>query len=166
MLRPVSALAHFLYISRATVPFDDEALDGLLQSARRFNEAHDVTGLLLYDVVPDLQIAQFCQYVEGPPPAIAEVRRRIESDSRHTALAYLHEGVSGERLFPTWSMGYEHVPSLRDTSRVHEHLGIGRPARPGETRNRSAALLRTFIGMSPGGGRRTDAPSARRDAPA
>lgn len=41
-------LHHIIYLSRATVGFNDQQLQALLGQARARNQALDVTGILLY----------------------------------------------------------------------------------------------------------------------
>lgn len=144
-----SPLAHFLYVSRAVEPFSDGDLTDLLERARRFNDAHAVTGLLLYAPFDATGLAQFCQYIEGPAASIAEVRRRIEADARHTGIACLHEGHSADRLFSSWSMGFEHVARVPDADGVRERITLVTANADQVPRNVSAALLRTFVALSP-----------------
>lgn len=149
---PPLSLTHVLYVSRATEPFSDAALDDLLDRARRFNVDHDITGLLLYDHVDAVGLSQFCQYIEGPPGAVAAVMARIEADVRHARISVLHEGRSERRLFSTWSMGFEHVSRVPDGEGVREQIVLTTASPDQVPRNVSAALLRTFVAMSPSGG--------------
>lgn len=145
---PHPPLAHFLYVSRAFEPFSEADLDDLLVRARRFNDEHTVTGLLLYDHVETMGLAQFCQYVEGPPEAIKLVRDRIEGDARHHRITYLHEGRNAHRLFSGWSMGFEHVSVVPDSTGMRERITLLTANAEQVPRSASAALLRTFVALS------------------
>ncbi len=143
---PVPPLHSFLYLSRAVVPFDDAALKALLLSARAFNEAHAVTGLLIYDYVPGVGSGHFCQYVEGPADAMREVRSRIEADLRHDSIEYLHEAETQARLFTSFAMGYTPAHALPDVEGFRLLTGVTVP-RDG-VQKRPAALLRVFVDMA------------------
>ncbi len=143
---PPEALDALLYISKATVPFTDSDLEGLLVRARHLNEQNGLTGLLMYDYIPALKLGQFCQYIEGPPEALAEARVRIERDRRHAGLHVLHEGPAEVRLFTSWSMGYMPASALPDVDGFRTLLDVTIPYVG--AMKRPAALMRVFLKMS------------------
>lgn len=127
-------------------PFSDAELEALLVRIRDFNLERGVTGLLLYDYVPGLGVAQFCQYVEGPPPAVALVRRRVEADQRHTGITYLDEGRTRERLFSDWSMGYIPRSALPDVAGFRDPASLIIPKAGPQLK--PAVLMSVFLDMS------------------
>lgn len=74
-------------------------LDGILASARRFNDQNGITGFLL------ATDQAFAQVLEGPRDTVAEAYGRIVADPRHAALRLLAEGPIAARSFPDWAMG-------------------------------------------------------------
>ncbi len=76
-----------------------EELGGILSSARRFNEANDITGFLL------ATRGAFAQVLEGEAARLSETYARIEADPRHTGLQVLSRAPVAERLFSGWTMG-------------------------------------------------------------
>lgn len=93
-------LHHILYLSSAIEPFDDEALAGLLDSARRNNAEVGVTGMLLY------ADGNFIQYLEGEAEAVHGVFAKIKSDPRHNGILTVTDGPADDRVFADWSMGF------------------------------------------------------------
>ncbi len=100
------ALHHFVYLSRATTPLGVEALQTLLQKARAYNQAHRITGLLLYSDGPDDTPGIFFQILEGPETAIRSLMSDIRLDGRNTELQVLVDGPAEQRMFPDWAMGF------------------------------------------------------------
>ena len=74
-------------------------LDGILASARRFNDQNGITGFLL------ATDQAFAQVLEGPRDTVAEAYGRIVADPRHAALRLLAEEPIAARSFPDWAMG-------------------------------------------------------------
>lgn len=101
-----SALHHFVYLSRATAPLGVEALQALLRKARAYNQAHRITGLLLYSDGPDNASGVFFQILEGPETAIRSLMSHIRLDGRNTELHVLVDGSTEQRMFPDWAMGF------------------------------------------------------------
>jgi len=91
------------YSSLATRQFDHESLVELLTLARKFNESHDITGMLLY--VDE----SFFQILEGDPDELHALYERIEHDNRHAKIIKLIEMPIEKRTFAGWSMGYAKV---------------------------------------------------------
>lgn len=117
-------LRQLLYTSQATARFDRLALDSLLESARRWNQAHDITGLLL-----GAANGNFVQLIEGPADEVEKTFARIKADRNHTAVSILLDQPVGERAFPNWTMGYQ------DLDRFTQKDGIASV----DTLSRSAA---------------------------
>ena len=95
-------LHHLIYESQATQPFSEAELAELLHQARTHNEAHELTGLLLY-----ARDGRFVQVLEGP---VEEVHNlyflHIARDARHHRLQLLADGTLDRRRFTDWRMGF------------------------------------------------------------
>lgn len=109
-------LYQLLYSSIATRPYDEAALVRLLDEARAFNEAHGITGAMLYFD----KTREFFQVLEGEQTDVHALMRRIARDPRHQQIAIAHEGPLKARSFSAWSMGFRIVPE----SEAAEHLGF------------------------------------------
>ncbi len=96
-----------VYASRALQPFGDDDLLQLLKAARARNDAHGVTGMLVFAA------GSFLQLIEGEDEAVEVIWDRIRMDPRHTGLRVLKDGPARERLFAEWSMGFEHPDQQR-----------------------------------------------------
>lgn len=95
-------LAHLLYVSRCRSQEGPSHadIDHLLDSARRFNADHGVTGMLL------CVRGRFMQILEGPPASLQDAMDRIRNDPLHHDLEVLSEGGGHRRLFGEWAMAY------------------------------------------------------------
>jgi hypothetical protein len=74
-------------------------LDGILASARRFNDQNGITGFLLATE------NAFAQVLEGPRDSVMETYGRIMMDPRHAGVRLLAEEAIAARSFPGWAMG-------------------------------------------------------------
>ncbi|PZN98568.1 MAG: blue light sensor protein [Hyphomicrobiales bacterium] len=74
-------------------------IDRIIESARRLNTIHDITGFLLSTE------SAFAQVLEGESSTVAETYGRIVADPRHGAIRLLAEHPIDQRSFPQWSMG-------------------------------------------------------------
>ena len=94
------------YLSSATnLPSLDD-LRAILAQARRNNEAHGITGLLLY------HDGNFFQVLEGPRDAVESCYGRILADPRHRGQILLLSNSAPARRFGDWSMAYEQFSDL------------------------------------------------------
>lgn len=103
MLAP-QPLHHIIYHSLATSPegMSAEALAQLLRQARAYNQAHLLTGLLLYAA----DTHEFVQVLEGPRDEAEALYAKIAHDPRHKHSFVLHQGPATGRMFPDWRMGF------------------------------------------------------------
>ncbi len=113
-----------VYQSVATPLLTPAALLDILLTARRFNSAVRLTGLLLAD---DGRVLQF---LEGREPVVTALYGRIVRDPRHTAVTLLAAGPAQVREFPDWAMGFLPIgrtpllpPGALDVSRPDFLLG-------------------------------------------
>ena len=96
------------YVSRAVAPFDNAAVQSILQISRRNNARVDVTGCLLFSG------RCFAQVLEGDQDVVRALATRIVADVRHGDLRFLFEVARDEREYADWSMGYLHDLNLED----------------------------------------------------
>ncbi len=95
-------LHHLIYESQATQPLTEADLLLLLRKARVYNQANQLTGLLLYAAD-----GRFLQVLEGPVAAIHRLYfEHITHDFRHHRLQLLAAGVLDRRRFSDWHMGF------------------------------------------------------------
>lgn len=100
-------LYFLIYSSIATRRLSQKDLLALLNQARVNNEAHHLTGMLLY------RDGTYLQYLEGSSHDIYELVTRLHGDTRHTAIRILRQGSLPARLFPDWSMAYKNLMGLK-----------------------------------------------------
>jgi hypothetical protein len=96
-------MQRIIYCSQGTMDFSPDELVALLESARKKNTDAGLTGMLLYCS------QSFLQMLEGEPVALEETYARIVADERHVNLRLLMNVHVSQRLFPNWTMGFEHV---------------------------------------------------------
>ena len=122
----MTELKALVYVSSATELFSEQALDELLQGARRKNERIGVTGVLLHCE------GNFMQYVEGPPQAIDRLYERIRADDRHHSIVTIHEEPLDARQFAGWSMAYAPTQAA-DFARLSSASRVGSAGTVGAT---------------------------------
>ena len=87
---------------------EDELLP-LLNQARTTNQAHAVTGMLLY--VEGRFFTQkegrFIQVIEGSKKDVEAIYKKIRQDKRHKELIVLQQSAISKRNFDTWTMGFK-----------------------------------------------------------
>jgi hypothetical protein len=96
-------MKRLIYCSQATHDFSPEELVELLSSARDLNIRAGLSGMLLYCS------QSFLQMLEGDADALEATYARVAVDPRHKNLRLLMDAEVPTRLFPDWSMGFEHV---------------------------------------------------------
>ncbi len=104
----------------------DAVLDEMVTLARAKNERLEVTGCLLS------ARGRFAQIIEGPPDAIADLRRSIQADTRHTRVTTVDVEQTQSRRFRDWSLAYA-GPSFfveRYTERVTSQAGKAKEQQP------------------------------------
>ena len=98
MTHPLQSL---LYVSRLAAEANASCVSDIIKTARTFNAANGITGVLVFDG------ERFAQYIEGPPAAIDALTENLKRDRRHTDFTVLHVVQDeGHRQFLNWSMGY------------------------------------------------------------
>ena len=111
-------MRRIIYASQAAFDFTPEELVALLEASRTNNEAAGLSGMLLY------ASQSFLQMLEGDQSTLRETYDRIAQDDRHHHLRLLSDEEVSERMFPEWTMGFEHV----DDEELAEELDGFTPA--------------------------------------
>ena len=102
-------LYNVVYCSRASAGVDDAVVDRIIESARRFNPEHGITGLLVFGS------GVFFQWLEGPRDTVTQLMGMIRSDPRHDNIVLLSEVEEvRERLFPDWDMELVSTDNIRE----------------------------------------------------
>ena len=96
-------IKRIIYCSQAADDFSPERLIALLALARASNERSGLSGMLLYSG------QSFLQLLEGDSAALDQTYARIGVDDRHLNLRLLTSREVPDRLFASWTMGFEHV---------------------------------------------------------
>lgn len=92
-------LSRLLYASRPVQAPTEDDLAQLMGQARQRNEAHGVTGVLVYGDGVYLQV------LEGGRGALSALYARLQRDERHRDLQLLGAGDIDQRRFGHWSLG-------------------------------------------------------------
>ncbi len=97
---PILLMYTLTYESKAVKELTNADIEAILETARSFNGASDITGCLIF------YKRRFIQILEGEKEIVQALYERIKQDSRHTNVYLLSENEEGERNFPNWGMVY------------------------------------------------------------
>lgn len=138
----IHMLHHIIYLSRATVAFNEQQLQQLLLQANRRNQALGVTGILLYGQ------EQFLQVLEGEQALVQTLYEHIQQDPRHRDVTTFADKQIGQRAFEGWAMAYH----PQDPQQLQQFAGLVSPTdvwveRPNLTLadQQLLQLLRSFV---------------------
>jgi hypothetical protein len=98
-------MEYLVYVSTAKRLMNDQELLDILIKSRSENNAHSITGMLLYSQ------GTFIQVLEGEKENVDRIFKKIELDTRHKNVIKLINGLIKERNFPGWSMAFASVNS-------------------------------------------------------
>ncbi len=93
-------LVQIIYASASAEEMSGPALADILASARRKNEARNISGMLVY------HRGSFLQVLEGPEDAVNALFEKIQQDPRHGEINVLFHDKIPAKEFEDWSMGY------------------------------------------------------------
>lgn len=93
-------LTQLIYVSKASQLMGMLSLTQILDSSVRWNDTHDLTGVLFYDN------GHFCQLLEGDKFDVLEVWERISNDKRHHILRRLDLTPIEKRSYPDWKLRF------------------------------------------------------------
>lgn len=97
-----------MYCSHLAPEADVGCVSSIVKTARSFNLANDITGILVFDG------QHFCQYIEGPVGPMQALVVRIATDPRHCLFDVKHQApLLGPRKFTNWSMAYVFVDDVQ-----------------------------------------------------
>ncbi|BDX08434.1 BLUF domain-containing protein [Planctobacterium marinum] len=97
----MTELMSLIYASKVTPGFQDSLeINRILKTARKNNEAKQITGLLLCN------LHYFLQVLEGPKSELTNLYQTIAQDSRHQDVTKISESKVASRQFSDWQMGF------------------------------------------------------------
>ncbi|MFD2065354.1 BLUF domain-containing protein [Pontibacter silvestris] len=91
---------HIMYVSKATVPLDENKLKSMLSYYRKNTSYYNITGLLLYGK------ERYIQEIEGEKENVHKLFDKITKDYHHQNIIKLADGEIKDRLFSEWYMGF------------------------------------------------------------
>lgn len=97
-----------MYLSRATVDFQEKDVMELARYAAQENEVGGVSGYLCF------KNGLFVQYLEGNKSTILSLLHRIRDDDRHHIISEVTLGDLSGRHFMGWDMRYLDRKELKD----------------------------------------------------
>ena len=100
-----------IYISDALKNMKNVELNEILESSKKRNKNHNITGCLVYiegKTSVDNE-SRFIQILEGPENKVTELFKNIQGDSRHKKVTLIKNGLIDSRNFGTWEMGFERI---------------------------------------------------------
>jgi len=103
-----------IYISRSVGPQTTTVTAQILETARRYNKAHNLTGVLCQGR------GLYVQVLEGDRSVVNGLYRRIVADNRHDHTEIVHFGEIESRQFKEWSMALVHL-SIDDPMVTMKH---------------------------------------------
>lgn len=105
-------LVRLIYASRAIDAMDEAFVSSILESSRRNNPGHGVTGILC--VHPETGV--FLQALEGGREEVNQLYENLLRDPRHAQVTLLAYDEIIERQFGSWRMG---IVDLQKVNRSH-----------------------------------------------
>ena len=98
----IMALIQLIYTSRL-IDNGSNVIAAILQTSRRKNKLHNITGMLLCANNGVLQV------LEGEDACVSELYRSIELDKRHNEIFLLSKTEVTKRQFASWDMGFRRL---------------------------------------------------------
>ena len=126
-------LVRMVYVSTSIDEVDSDTLQSILATAQANNEAHDLTGLLVFDD------KYFVQVIEGGRAAVSKLLGNLYKDTRHKDLVVLGFHAIHQRQFPNWSMQF--VPAVDVTRNVLLRHGVTSKFEPYSLTSESAVAF-------------------------
>lgn len=108
-------MIRLIYVSQARRDLTAKDLENILSTARRVNEALDITGILTYHP------HGFMQCLEGKREAVEKVYAGILCDPRHSDIKTLAYDTIDKRLFPLWAMAHVRIDDAASRKILHRH---------------------------------------------
>lgn len=92
-----------IYYSSSLKLIEEKDFTNLLEQSRQYNGNRGITGVLL------CIRGQIIQVLEGQQLDVEDLFNRIKLYPRHTNVSLALKRPISQRLFPTWTMGYETI---------------------------------------------------------
>lgn len=105
-----------VYKSKAIPNLSHSQIKNMLEKARLFNSANNISGCLLY------YEGEFIQYIEGNQVRVLNLFDKISLDKRHMQVKLLSHGHIEKREFNNWSMAFKSVHGKNDQLQYIELL--------------------------------------------
>ena len=131
-------LVRTIYLSNAVTLMDSAALSTLLDSCKRNNESHGITGLLVYSD------GNFMQVLEGERAVVESTYQRICEDGRHHHVMRMIDEPIRERHFRNFAMAFKDDSALTEQQRTAFSDIVQQPS---ESALDLPSSVRAFIGM-------------------
>jgi hypothetical protein len=96
-------LIELIYVSIESRLLTDADFKTILQTARTFNSANQITGMLL------ARDGYFIQALEGEAVVVETLYEKIKQDPRHANVLLISKTTIKERSFKEWSMGFNKI---------------------------------------------------------
>jgi Sensors of blue-light using FAD len=91
-------MIELIYCSRVALDLELTEIYKILKQAQSHNQAHDITGALLFNT------RFFLQLLEGPEQAVDQLYQRIQADSRHHNIRLIGRAPLVNQRLMQWSM--------------------------------------------------------------
>jgi hypothetical protein len=107
----LAMIYHLIFFSIAQKAMSDDELFRIIKASREWNEAHGLTGKLVYIEGESDQMctARFMQALEGAQTVVQATFDKIKLDRRHVGITLLTEGYRRKRSFHNWSVRSEKI---------------------------------------------------------
>ena len=142
-------LNYIVYYSFSQSEITSSELEGILRKAREWNEAHEITGLLIYRFNKVFKRGNFLQIIEGPKKSILSAWERISNDPSHHTITVLEDGQLQDRNFSAWSMGLKNL-NTETLNEVPGFININNDefwSNPNNLKPTALELLKKFYDM-------------------
>jgi hypothetical protein len=93
-------MVRLIYFSELSQNIKRKDLENIVESSRKNNPRHGITGMLCYD--PKF----FLQWIEGPRNAVNALYVTLCQDTRHVKMTILEYSEITSREFGEWEMAY------------------------------------------------------------
>ncbi|MGB7394050.1 MAG: BLUF domain-containing protein [Pricia sp.] len=104
---PEHPVFELTYCSKAIPGLSQDDISDILQTARKFNARHGITGCLLY------HNEEFVQILEGEKSLVKKLFESIKQDPRHYDVTLLLDGSKGDIHFSDWNMAYAEYDQIK-----------------------------------------------------
>lgn len=98
-------LVRMIYVSAIADRTDSEAIQKILTTAKKNNDKHDLTGLLVFNS------KYYLQAIEGGREPVNVLLGNLFTDQRHTGMLVLGLEQIHQRVFSSWSMEFKEASS-------------------------------------------------------